>query len=480
MLRLQQSIWNPAHWGVVLVFLTLIVYSCQKDDWNTDSNFRLGFSNDTVTFDTVFTSIGSSYRILTVRNPGNQRVLISQINLARGKSSPFRINIDGNPTESLPDLEIGANDSAYIFVRVTIDPTAQNNPFIQEDSIVFVTNGNIQSVKLLAYGQNAYFHYKTHLQGDTVFPTDKPHVFYGDFSAHGCNVTLPAGCRLYFHNGVKFEVFSGASLTINGTLEHPVTFSSDRLDDDYNTIPGLWDGIRLHNGCNSCTWQYAEISNASTAVQVDSCGLVSGSGLSLHNCLINNNSDFGLYATASKITATNCQMSNCGGYVFAAENGGSYDFRNCTLARYFYGGLYSCIYLSNYTTDTSYHKLAGHLDKAYFGNCIISGSSQDGVRFDELEGSPFHVSFDHCLVQWDEQGDQKYASAFTGCIQNKDPLFKEAFKNDFSLDSLSPAIDQASLELINLTVPSIVLDRKGVSRLANGLPDMGAYERKKN
>jgi hypothetical protein len=49
--------------------------------------------------------------------------------------------------------------------------------------------------------------------------------------------------------------------------------------------------------------------------------------------------------------------------------------------------------------------------------------------------------------------------------------------NNFQLDTLSFAIDAASSSIINATVPDIKLDRKGVSRLVPGPPDMGAYER---
>ncbi|MFN8133989.1 MAG: choice-of-anchor Q domain-containing protein [Bacteroidales bacterium] len=49
--------------------------------------------------------------------------------------------------------------------------------------------------------------------------------------------------------------------------------------------------------------------------------------------------------------------------------------------------------------------------------------------------------------------------------------------NNFQLDTLSFAIDAASSSIINATVPDIKLDRKGVSRLVPGPPDLGAYER---
>lgn len=50
--------------------LTLALWlspGCQKDPL-TDPSFRLGFSTDTLTFDTVFVTLGSTTKYFTVRN----------------------------------------------------------------------------------------------------------------------------------------------------------------------------------------------------------------------------------------------------------------------------------------------------------------------------------------------------------------------------------------------------------------------------
>jgi hypothetical protein len=60
---------------------------------------------------------------------------------------------------------------------------------------------------------------------------------------------------------------------------------------------------------------------------------------------------------------------------------------------------------------------------------------------------------------------------------NKDVNFMNVDSNNFQLDTLSAAIDAANLQIIQNTVPDITLDRKGVSRINPGPPDMGAYER---
>ena len=143
---------------------SISVSSCRKENFLNDSGVKLQFSKDTVVFDTVFSTIGSTYRRFIVTNSYNQPIVVSQIRLGKGTASAYRMNVDGLSGVIVKDLEIPAKDSIYVFVEVTIDPTNANNPFVVEDKIHFVTNGNSQSVELAAWGQNAYFHYNEDLK----------------------------------------------------------------------------------------------------------------------------------------------------------------------------------------------------------------------------------------------------------------------------------------------------------------------------
>lgn len=469
---------RTAQFVMLLLTLGILWYSsCTKDEFNTDPGFSLGFSTDTVIFDTVFTTIGSSTQSLVIRNSSNSKINISKITLARGTGSPFRLNIDGTATGKYSDLEIGPHDSAYIFVKVTIDPNNSSSPLIETDSIVFETNGNIQNVKLVAWGQDAYFHHNILLNGDVTLPNDKPHVVYGSLTAgNGCKLTIPAGTKLYFHNNSSLEIRKGASLLVSGTLEAPIIFTGDRLEKYYQDKPGLWDGIWLENGSMDNSFTYAEITNAKVGIQADSCGLEVGEPLRLHNCMIHNMTNYGILATKAKIIATNCQITNCGGNVVSIENGGNYDFRNCTIARYFSGKGYPALAISNYFQDSTGKQFPGELTGAYFGNCIVTGNNQaNEISLNELKGTPFVFQFEQCLVNWQKVAD--YEHGFLNCVVNKDVNFINADSNNFQLDTLSFAIDAASLDIITKTIPDIKLDRKGISRIVPGPPDIGAYER---
>lgn len=138
--------------GVLLLALSSLIVSCKKDTITTSPADKLSFSTDTLTFDTVFSSLGSTSLYFTVHNPNSQRISISNIRLAGGDQSIYRLNIDGHQANEISDLEIPANDSVYIFVAVTIDPTNENNPFVMYDSVLFETNGNEQKVVLQGLG----------------------------------------------------------------------------------------------------------------------------------------------------------------------------------------------------------------------------------------------------------------------------------------------------------------------------------------
>src|SRR3989304_7063497 len=90
------------------------ILSCKKDAIITDPSAKLEFSTDTVIFDTVFTTIGSTTHFLKVYNRNNKKIIISSIWLAGGNSSRFRMNVDGMPATYVTDIEIPKKDSLYI------------------------------------------------------------------------------------------------------------------------------------------------------------------------------------------------------------------------------------------------------------------------------------------------------------------------------------------------------------------------------
>ena len=121
--------------------------SCIDDDFTTNPSHVLAFSTDTVAFDTVFTTIGTSTRSFRIYNRNKKSLNISSIKLADAEHSGFHINVDGMSGDNFTNVEIRGKDSLYVFVEANIDPTNQDNPIFIIDSIVFVTNGVQQEGK---------------------------------------------------------------------------------------------------------------------------------------------------------------------------------------------------------------------------------------------------------------------------------------------------------------------------------------------
>jgi len=227
--------------------------SCQKEEAiNSDPNFSLAFSNDSVLFDTVFTTVGSTTKYLLVYNNSKERVRISNIRLEKGAASQYRINVDGEADISVNDVEIDAEDSLFVMVKVRIDPTNQNSPLVVTDSLVFETNGNIQRVGLVAWGQDAHYivgvKHSPNLppyfivageNQHTTFTNDKPYVIFGYAVVDSTgSLAIEAGTQLHFHYGAGLWVYKGGSLKVNGTVGHPLASPGGMPELFYPEVPG--------------------------------------------------------------------------------------------------------------------------------------------------------------------------------------------------------------------------------------------------
>jgi hypothetical protein len=452
--------------GLILLLMSL---SCRKKD-KVDSTpgLLLSFSTDTVYFDTVFATVGSLTKRLVVHNPNTGKVVISSIRLAGGNQSSYRINISGDPSISATDIEIPGNDSLYIFVRVTVNPNNLEAPFVVSDSIEFSTNGSLQNVKLVAWGQNANFYKYAKITGNVTWDSLKAHVIYGSLSVENdAKLTIMPGTKVYFHKGSYLDIQKGSTLKVNGSLEHPVRFQGDRLDPFYRDLPGQWSGIFLEQGSRDHEINYAVIKNGVTGVAADSLGSPSSPMLKLDNTIIQNMTSAGILAYGTSIVSTNCVIGNCGGRSIEIVAGGEYDFRQLTLGNYWISSVRSvpALYLSNYAYDTLGNKVSGQLAKAYFGNSIVSGGEESEIELDSLAGIPFNFTFDHALIK--TKMNISNPARYINCIANQDPLFVDISLNDYRLDTLSPAIGKG--------IPmGVTFDIKGVDR--GNTPDLGAYQ----
>ncbi len=462
---------------LVSSFLVLLTFSCDKENFLDDTDAKLEFTTDTLSFDTVFTTVGSITKFFKVINPYNEDVQISDINLAGGEQSQFRINIDGNPVTSATNVPIEAEDSLYIYVEVTVDPNAADLPFLIQDSIVFNLNGNIQDVDLLAYGQNANFFGNVAIC-DEVWTNELPYVLYDTIYVEpGCKLTIEPGTRIYSHVGS--QLFVGGTLEVNGGTDslNRVVFQGDRLDEGYRDLPGQWGGIHILRGSVDNVIQGAEIKNGLWGVRVDSLAESGGSNILIKDVIIENMSAFGIWGITASIEAENTLIYDCGLNNLNLEFGGFYNFQHCTFANrgsFFVQHKNPILRGVNYLAiGQSIVGLADFFDLNML-NCIIDGTEEEEVFLDELEPDDLTVNFNYefknCLIKSDEEYNTE-SEGFVNCIFNPSPndtLFIDYSEGDLHLNALAPVIDQGDPS----TAGTFDLD----SNPRDATPDIGCYE----
>ena len=185
--------------------------ACINDDITTSPSATLTFSRDTLSFDTVFTELGTPTARLLVYNRNSKGVSISSIRM-RNADSNFSLNVDGMSGTEFHDIEIRGKDSIYIFVECYIDKNAGPEPRLVEDQLEFVTNGVAQTVQLEAWGQNVTRLNALTVERDMRLTAEQPYVVFDSLVvASGATLTIDPGARVLFHDK--------ASLIVDGRLE---------------------------------------------------------------------------------------------------------------------------------------------------------------------------------------------------------------------------------------------------------------------
>ncbi len=473
---------------IIIALILLTLFSCREsEEFTDDPSALLAFSTDTVQFDTVFTTIGSTTLQFRFYNPNNKAVKTT-IALAGGSSSYYRLNIDGQPATEIKDYEILANDSAYVFVEVTIDPRNSNNPMVIDDSVMFYTNGNNQNVKLVAYGQDVHLYNDEYVEIPT-WVADKPYLIYNNVAIkEDATLTIEAGARIHFHNESAMWVVG--TLNVMGTAEKPVTFQGDRLEEWYENAPGQWygilhvddkmyrtGGIHFFAKSKNNIIDHAIIKNGIRGVQVDSLGEGTQPKLILSNSIIKTMGEIGLVAQSSNMLVFNTVIANCGYYAVMLNLGGHYEFYHSTIGNYykFSSRKTESLAFNNYYEPDDGIKAFDF--SSVFGNCIIYGDQKNEfiTEFNTSTGAQVGFLFDHCLMKLEDDFDTSNEDIYKNIIRHEGslPNFVNTHEGNFRLDTLSAAKDQGSTYYSSF-YPK---DQDGVDRILDGKPDLGAYER---
>ena len=474
--------------GFATILIMLIgcftLSSCRRPE--VEDNAKLSFSTSTVTFDTVFTTVGSATRRMTVHNPHNFAIK-TDIILAGGGNSYFSINVDGVAGNAHKGITIPPKDSLFIFVKVNVNPGNQNTPFLITDSILFRTGTTQQDVDLVAYGQDANFIVGTEELGsirykvvaganeEVRWTNEKPYVIYGMAVVDSLGkLIIEAGTKIYCHQGAGLWVYRYGNIEVNGTLEDPVRFQGDRLESAFLEECGVWDRIWINEGSQDNVIRHAIIKGAYIGLQFENLeGVVNTNKNIVENTLVCNTGYAGLLGRNLNVEITNCQFSNSAGYGMAL-NAGNYNIKHVTIANYY-----------NKSRNTPALDIANYYDQLEIQNgkvvevrypwntnitmvnTIVYGYREEEIMIttEEEGGRTLGWQLSNCLIKT----KTTTLPGFVDCLFNQDPRFdeKEAKMQKYKLTANSPAIGKGK-------PVGVQNDILGNSR--NTPPDIGAYE----
>lgn len=480
------------HIRILLLSLLMLCWfsACRESALSDDPTLRLSFSVDTVCFDTVFTTFGSSTKRVMIYNKNRNAINISSV---YHNDDRFAINLDGeNDIKQLHDIQINGGDSLYLFVRVTIDTQDANTPVWITDTIWFTVNGCHQALPMEAYGQNVWVirsrSGRTDCPNGITFDASRPYLIFDTIVA--TDVTIAKGMTLYMHNTASIYVLG--NLDAQGTSDAPILIRGDRTDKLFDKVPyshasGQWGGIFLQNDSATATYRlnYVDIVSGNIGLYSYSTDKSRRAQLTLLNSRIHNHAMYGLVLQNTDATVINTEISNCAAYcVYTA--GGKQLFVHNTIASYF--GLPSsnlnihnvssqdvaALYVDNLSKQMAETNLSIH-------NCIITGARKNNIVLATPLPKYYAGSITHNYIKGDTLlspncHDNSYAQDSDHVFVNTRYLYKEYNYYDFHLDSISAAIGIGDSTITNRYAPQ---DREGRTR--TGCPiDAGCYQRSKN
>ncbi|WP_139925174.1 hypothetical protein [Hymenobacter sp. DG01] len=483
----------------------------KEDIVTNDGSARLEFSLDTVKFDTVFVTVGTVSKRLWVYNRNPRAVRVSEISVQNQPGITYSLLVNGDAGNTARDVEIRGKDSLLVLVRATIDPTPNDlKPFRLIDDLHFRTNGNEQQVKILSYGQNAYFHTRDEITRNTLWKADKPHVIF-DYALVDSAVTLTIepGARIYAHAGAALLV--GGQLLINPTYQPTgelkpdnrnfVRFQGDRREEQYANTPGQWAGVWFLSSSRNNVVRFAEIKNSAFGLLViNPRNLRPFPSVTVENATIQNISSAKQAFTNSGLTiglegaailglsgdfaVRNTLITNCEQYAVFGVQGGNYQFEYCTIANYtIQANRQTPTFLLADAIEVNGKARPAIAPRLTMRNSILWGNGREGEELAFVNGEQYasNISISTSVLRtkkYDNTGPlgQARNGNILNPLEGQTYLFRstpyrprgKAF--DYQLDTLSPASNKA------VALPGLTTDLLNHPRLSP--PDIGAFERK--
>ncbi len=454
------------YWHIVLVCcLTVLFSSCKKDFYSTSARDTLHYSNDTVSFDTLFTQTGSITQSFTIKNDQKGIIKIDKVFLENGDASEFIINVNGTQGPSVSNIEIASGDSIFVFIQTKLKEQEVDTILYHQEQLVVEYNSRTDKVIITAWGQDVV-NLKGAILNTQTFKANKPYVIYDSLIVNeGETLTIEAGTKLYLHYNANIRI--KGSLKIEGTSENPVHITSDRLEETYQLLPGQWGSIIFEATSKDNEISYTKIINGVNGLVFygDNSHEIS---CKINNTQISNMSGNGVYAQNAHIDSYNCIFANCD-YSVLNIQGGWFNSVHNTI--YNIGSAKGRKYYPSVSISDSCENGTIALQQASFYNSIIVGTMTNEIVFNTNGGNnSLPCIMQYCLIRDTyTQNDSAYYKNITYYNDEKNLFSNTA---TFTLDTLSQAINIGNIEYANIH-PTDLLNH---SRIADSKPDVGALE----
>lgn len=452
---------------IFIIFVAWISVSCRYEEEIITDNpgFSLHFSEDTISFDTVFVSLGSITKRLTVTNPNKNAINLSKIYVGKGVQSEFEITVAGIEQNEVYNQIILGNDSLLILVKVTINPNQENLPFVVKDSIIFLYNDKIQDIKLRSWGQNARFLGDSILTENQIWTSEIPYFLTASILVDSLKtLTILEGARIYLSPNAA--VFVQGTLHVKGSMDDRVLFRNERLEERYENVPGQWGGIYFLEGSKSNVIDFTDIRNAQYGLRIGTPDNDTIPDVVIRNTRIENTSLGGIVAFTSDLLMENTLVNSSTGFILANLAGGNYYYNHCTMANYasiFYRQDPSVAFSNILVLDDN--SLIDEIINVTFNNSIIWGDFDEEIIINDEGESNFLITNSNSIFKTSLtifEGDNTFLNRNTDFMK-----FADIESYDYTPDSLSPAID-------NALTSDFIIDLFGQPR--DSLPDIGAIE----
>lgn len=466
-------------------FAGLFCACSNYDSFSDNPSFRLSFSEDTVRFDTLISTIASPTKTLYVFNKNSDGIRVSNVRLQKGNESLFRVNVDGEylASGSGNDYLIRKKDSILVRIEVTLPESGTTDTVTYSDELLFsLENGILQRVLLTAGSVDAYIIHGMYIETDSTLATDKPYLIYDSLVvAKGASLELLPGTKLLMHDSTAVDIYG--RINAHGNIDKPVTFRgarTDRMFDYlfYDNTPSRWKGITIHKGSYNNSFVNCDFHSGRWGIRVDSTSL-DQLAFTMRNCIIHNVGGDGLCLVNCNAEVLNTQISNTLGDCVRVL-GGAYTFCHCTIAQY-YPLSYDrgeALYVANVDNNGLHYELR----YIQVLNSVITGYADDvimGNLSPEYEDSEYYY-FQNSFLRTVGENDDNH---FIGCKFENEEMEIQGEKNfkafdthnffyDFTPDSLSEIRNMADPLLMN----GLTTDRLGRSRIGDDVPDAGCYE----